>query len=44
MPAASRKISDEAVAKATGKDWGQWFALLNAAGAAELSHRGIARS
>lgn len=47
MPkAASKKsasISDEAVLKATGKNWSQWFAILDKAGAQKLSHPQIAR-
>jgi hypothetical protein len=35
-------ISDEAVEKATGKDWKQWFAVLDKAGAHKLDHRAIA--
>jgi hypothetical protein len=43
MPAAVAKrshpsISDEAVAKATGRDWNEWFRELDAAGAKTLSH------
>jgi uncharacterized protein YndB with AHSA1/START domain len=36
-----RAMSDDAVQKATGKTWPQWFAALDKAGAAELDHRGI---
>jgi uncharacterized protein YndB with AHSA1/START domain len=36
-------VSDEAVRKATGKDWKQWFALLDKQGAEKLAHRDIAR-
>lgn len=32
---------DDAVRKATGRDWSDWFTALDAAGAAELDHRGI---
>ncbi|HVN56552.1 MAG TPA: DUF4287 domain-containing protein [Anaerolineaceae bacterium] len=32
------QISDEAVAAKTGKNWAEWFAILDAAGAAQLSH------
>lgn len=38
----SQNISDEAVAKATGRDWAEWFELLETAGAAEMSHKEIA--
>lgn len=36
-------MSDEAVKKATGRDWDEWIALLDAAGAPTLGHAGIAR-
>lgn len=35
-------ISSAAVEKATGKDWADWFAILDRAGAAKLTHREIA--
>jgi uncharacterized protein YndB with AHSA1/START domain len=34
-------VSSEAVARRTGKSWPQWFALLDAAGAGDLDHKGI---
>lgn len=34
-------ISDEAVAKATGKSWKQWVALLNKAGCKTMTHKQI---
>lgn len=34
-------ISDEAVQAKTGKEWPEWFALLDAAGAAAMSHKEI---
>ena len=34
-------VSSDAVARRTGKSWAEWFALLDAAGAAELDHKGI---
>jgi hypothetical protein len=34
-------IGDEAVRKATGKDWKEWFTLLDKAGARKLDHKGI---
>jgi hypothetical protein len=37
------KISDEAVLKATGKNWLEWFALLDKAGAQKMKHIDIAR-
>ncbi len=36
------ETSDEAVLRATGKSRGDWFAILDAAGARELAHRDIA--
>lgn len=41
--ARSPEISDEAVALATGRDWAQWRALLDARGCATQSHAAIAR-
>jgi uncharacterized protein YndB with AHSA1/START domain len=35
-------ISSAAVKKATGKDWSQWFALLDNAGARRIPHKEIA--
>lgn len=35
-------ISDEAVKKATGRDWKEWLRLLDKAGAKKLAHREIA--
>jgi hypothetical protein len=35
------KTSDEAVKKATGKNWAQWFALLDKSGAKKKPHREI---
>jgi len=48
MPAPKRqpqqpKISNEAVLKSTGKSWNQWFADLDAAGAANWPHKQIAK-
>lgn len=34
-------MSDAAVRKRTGKDWAEWFALLDSAGCAALDHKGI---
>lgn len=42
-PARKPKISDEAVLKATGKSWDQWFADLDAAGAGAWPHKQIAK-
>ena len=36
------ETSDEAVLRATGKSRGDWFAILDSAGARELTHREIA--
>jgi hypothetical protein len=38
---ASGIPGDEAVQKATGRSWDQWFEALDAAGAGDLDHRGI---
>ena len=38
------RIGDETVREKTGKGWEEWFALLDAAGAAARSHAEIARS
>jgi hypothetical protein len=35
------KTSDEAVDKATGKKWNEWFAILDRAGAKKMPHREI---
>ncbi len=35
------RIGDDAVRARTGKDWAEWFALLDAAGAAKMSHQEI---
>ena len=37
----TRTIGDEAVTARTGRNWAQWFKLLDAAGAKQLDHRGI---
>jgi uncharacterized protein YndB with AHSA1/START domain len=34
-------ISDEAVRAKTGKDWGEWFAILDTAGGMEMDHKAI---
>ncbi len=39
----TRRISDAAVEAKTGKDWRQWFAILDEGGAQSMSHREIAR-
>ena len=35
-------VSDAAVQAKTGKGWQEWFALLDAAGARQMSHKEIA--
>ena len=37
------RISDEAVKKATGRTWTQWFAILDKVGAKKMRHIDIAR-
>lgn len=39
----SASMSDAAVLKATGKNWAQWFAILDKAGARNMAHPEIAR-
>ncbi|MEU5958488.1 hypothetical protein [Streptomyces sp. NPDC047525] len=39
----TEKLSDEALREATGKDWPQWFAVLDAWGAVSRNHTEIAR-
>src|SRR5690349_6826312 len=39
----SSRISDAAVQKATGKNWKQWFAILDKAGAKKMTHRDMAQ-
>jgi uncharacterized protein YndB with AHSA1/START domain len=36
-----RNASDEAVSRATGKTWKQWFTILDAARASTLDHKGV---
>ena len=36
-------MSDEAIKKGSGKSWDEWFALLDAWGALEMTHTEIAR-
>ena len=36
------RIGDEAVRKATGKTWEEWFRILDKAGAQEMAHKDIA--
>jgi len=37
----AQKVGDEALKKRTGKDWGQWFAVLDKAGAKKMTHKEI---
>lgn len=37
------RIGDEALAQRTGKNWAQWFAVLEKAGAKKMAHTEIAR-
>lgn len=37
------RTSDEAVSKATGKGWKEWFKIIDRAGGAEMAHKDIAR-
>jgi hypothetical protein len=39
---ASKTIGDDAVKRATGRDWAEWLALLDKAGARKMAHRDIA--
>lgn len=39
----SPRMSDEAVEAKTGKKWDQWFAILDKAGAKEMSHKDIVK-
>jgi len=39
----AKKISDEAVKRSTGKNWKQWFSLLNKVGAKKMEHKAIAK-
>jgi uncharacterized protein YndB with AHSA1/START domain len=39
----SPRMSDEAVKAKTGKKWDQWFAILDKAGAKEMSHKEIVK-
>ena len=38
---STARISDAAVRARTGKDWAEWFAILDAAGARKMNHRQI---
>jgi len=40
--ASKPMMTDAAIKAKTGKDWAQWFAALDKAGAAKLDHKGIA--
>ncbi|HVR99068.1 MAG TPA: hypothetical protein VMW27_20785 [Thermoanaerobaculia bacterium] len=42
-PAMSQKVGDDALQAKTGKNWEEWFAVLDQAGAASMSHSEIAQ-
>lgn len=42
-PARTQTVSDEAVKARTGKNWPQWFAILDKAGAKKMRHAEIAK-
>jgi len=39
----TKKISDDAVNKSTGKIWKEWYSILNKAGAKKMEHKDIAK-
>ena len=41
MPKDGENISDEAVKKATGRDWAAWLKVLDSAGAKTMNHKKI---
>jgi uncharacterized protein YndB with AHSA1/START domain len=41
MPAEPRRMSDAAVQAKTGRTWAGWFAILDAAGAQQMTHQQI---
>ena len=41
---ATRRISDEAVKKATGRGWSEWFRILDKEGAKKKTHQEIANT
>jgi uncharacterized protein YndB with AHSA1/START domain len=41
MPTLNPRMSDDAVKSKTGKSWGEWFKLLDAAGARKMRHQEI---
>jgi len=41
MAKRQNKVSDEAVLKATGKDWQAWFALIDGRGGKDMDHKEI---
>jgi uncharacterized protein YndB with AHSA1/START domain len=42
FPEFNPQVSDEAVQAKTGKDWASWLAVLDSAGAQQMSHKEIA--
>lgn len=43
VPPGESIVSDDAVQKATGRDWDHWFSVLDQAGAHKMAHADIAR-
>ena len=43
MPEGGENISDEAVKKATGRDWAGWLRVLDKAGAKKMDHKEIVK-
>lgn len=39
----NKRINDSAVKKATGKNWVEWFTVLNRTGAKDMEHKDIAK-
>lgn len=42
-PTSAPKMSDEAVAAKTGKNWKQWFAIIDKAGGRKMTHQEIVK-
>ena len=40
-PKSAKRMSDRAVQAKTGNTWPEWFAILDAAGAKKMDHKGI---
>src|SRR4028118_2248871 len=41
IPTRNERVSDDAVRAKTGKQWSEWFALLDQAGAEQMDHKTI---